>query len=291
MLPRLCTIAGARGSLIFWIVLAALSSGCATMDDALKSAPRPSASIIGANVQNLSLQSLDLVFDIEVTNPYGVALALVDFRYAIESGEFQLMQGNIQPTGSLPANGSSVLQIPARLDLLTTINTLKGVKPGAVVPYQANFSIAIDAPVLGRITLPLQHQGEIPIPALPEFSLASFDIASLSLDEVKAIAKLRIKNTNQFGIILKQLGFDLELNKTKVTSIRMYSSSEVGAGQATIVEIPLSFLPRAFGAGMFNLLRGNESGYGITGILDVDTQFGAMSLSFSQDGKTVIRSR
>lgn len=274
------------------IVLATFSGGCQSIDDALKSAPKPDARIVGANLRNLSLNSLDFVFDIEITNPYGVKLPIVDLNYALGSGNRQLLQGGVKTQTTVPANGSSVIQVPARLDFSAVTQTLSNVSPGSILPYHAEFNVAVDAPLIGAINLPLKHEGEIPIPALPDISLVAFDVVVLTWDEVSAIAELRIGNTNQFQIDLAKLQFDLELGDETVASAGTRRAHSLAPGQSVIVEIPISFSPRALGVsitGIFDMLRGSEADYGIVGELDIGTRFGPLSLPFTQGGETVIQ--
>ena len=270
---------------------ATLIAGCSSLDEVIEAAPKPSARILGAGVRNLSLQSLDLVFDIEVSNPYSVSLPLVDLTYALGSGDQQLVSGGIKPTGSVPANGTSVLQLPARLDLASVVKTLPGVKPGAVVPYKAQLDLIVDVPVLGEMSLPLERTGEIPVPALPQITLLSFDIGDLGLDEVRAVARLRVKNTNQFRIDLARIRLDLALGGRKVASTRLRTSPKLAPGQSAVVKIPLSLSPRALGAGLLDVLGGNEAGYAISGRLDVTTRYGELTLPFRQRGNTTLRRR
>ncbi len=280
-----------RGITAFLIafVSATLVAGCNTLDEVIESAPKPGARILGAGVRNLSLSSLDLVFDIEVSNPYSVGLPLVDLTYTLNSGREQLLSGSIKPSGSVPANGTSVVQLPARLDLASVVKTLPGVKPGAIVPYNARIDLIVDAPLLGEMNLPLRRSGEIPVPAPPQITLLSFDVGNLGLDEVRADARLRVKNTNQFRIDLSRIRFDLALSGRNVASSRLRASPKLGPGQAAVVKIPLSFSPRALGAGALDVLSGSNAGYAISGRLDVMTRYGELALPFSQRGNTTLR--
>ena len=243
-------------------------------------------------MRNLSLNSLDLVFDIEITNPYGVKLPIVELNYAVGSGELQLLQGGITTLENVPANGSRVIQVPASLDFAAALQTLSNVSPGSILPYHAEINIAVDAPFIGAINLPLKHEGEIPIPAVPYISLASFDVGVMTWDEVRATAKLRVENTNQFEIELAKLQFDLELGDETVASAGTRRTYSLAPGKSEIVEIPISFSPRAFGVGItgiFDMLRGSQAEYGIAGILDLGTRFGPLSIPFSYGGDTVIQ--
>jgi len=274
------------------MLLAALAGACKSLDDALEPLPKPDARVIGADVRNLSVDGLDLVFDIEISNPYGVRLPVVDLNYTVGSGELQLLQGAVTTLATVPANGSSVIRVPARVDFDAVIQTLSYVRPGSILPYHAEITIAVDAPFIGAINLPLKHEGEIPVPAVPEISLASFDIDEMTWEEVSATARLRVKNTNQFQIELAKLQFDLELSDETVASAGTYRSYSLDPGQSAMVEIPISFSPRAFGAGItgiFDMQRGSAADYGIAGILDLGTRFGPLSLPFSYGGETTIQ--
>jgi len=276
-------------SVLFAFFCAIILAGCSSLDDVIKSAPKPGARLLGASVRNLSLQSLDLVFDVEVSNPYGVSLPLLDVNYVLGSGKQQLLAGSIKPSGSVPPNGSSVVQLPARLDLAAVVTTLPGVKPGAVVPYTAEIVVIVEPPLLGEMKLPLKRSGEIPVPAVPEITLTSFDVDQLSLDRISGKARLRIRNTNQFAIDFTQIRFDLALGGKNVANTRLRNASKLPPGQATIVEIPIAFAPRAAGAGLLDLLSGGDAGYAISGRLDATTRFGELALPFSQRGSTAVR--
>jgi LEA14-like dessication related protein len=285
-----CTIRQHRARLRAMAVCCLIiAAGCSSIEKAIESAPRPSASVIGAGVRNLSLHSLDLVFDVEVTNPYDVSLPLVDASYTLDSGKQQLLTGRIKPSGAVPARGSSVIQLPARVDLAALLDMLAGVRPGALVPYRTEISIVVNAPLIGDMALPLERKGEIPIPAIPEITLASFDIGEMRFDRVEAEARLRVRNTNQFRIDVVRLRFDLKLSGKNVASVRLRRTSRLAAGQTAILEVPVSISPAALGAGLMELLDGNDAGYDLSGRLELNSRFGEFTLPFNQLGQAPLR--
>jgi LEA14-like dessication related protein len=270
------------------LICACLVAGCQTLESILQTAPKPAARIIGTELKNLSLDRIDLVFNVEVANPYAVDLPLLDLAYNVSSGGTSLLQGSIKPSGAVPARGTSVIQLPARITFASLIRTLKGVRPGSVVPYKADLTLGVDAPVVGRLTLPLSKSGELPVPAAPEVELASFEIAKLGMDETKATAKLQVKNTNPFALNLSKLSIELALGANKVANTSLANSAKIGPGQSVAVDVPLSFSPRSFGLAVFNLLRGNKAAYGLAGSLEAGTPYGPLALPFNRNGNTTI---
>jgi LEA14-like dessication related protein len=272
----------------FALICGSLVNGCQTLEGILESSPKPTARIIGTELKNLSLERIDLVFNVEVANPYAVDLPLLDLAYTVGSGGTSLLQGSIKPSGAVPARGTSVIQLPARITFASLIRTLKGVRPGSVVPYKADLTLGVDAPVVGMLTLPLSKSGELPVPAAPEVELSSFEIAKLGMDETKATAKLQVKNTNPFTLNLSKLSIELALGANKVANTSLAKSAKIAPGQSVAVDVPLSFSPRSFGLAVINLLRGNKAAYSLVGSLEAGTPYGPLALPFNRNGNTII---
>ena len=272
----------------FALICSALVAGCQSMQDIIGGVPKPTAHVIGASIRGLTLENIVLLFDVEIENPYAASLPLIDLGYSLTSGGAKFLEGTVTPTGSIPARGKQVIQLPATVPFSSMFAALKGVKPGAIVPYTADFRIGVDAPVLGRLDVPFSKNGELPVPAVPQVELSSLAIGKLTLDEMKATAKLKVKNTNQFPLDLTKLGVSFALGGQEVGSSRLSNSVNLPAGEATTLDVPLSFSPRAVGIGLVNLLRGNQIAYKVSGSIDANTRFGPLSLPFSHIGNTPI---
>jgi LEA14-like dessication related protein len=268
----------------FAFALLALLAGCQSMQDMIGGAPKPTAHVIGTSIRGLSLENIVLLFDVEVENPYAASLPLVDLGYSLTSSGQKFLEGTLKPTGSIPAHGKQVIQLPATVPFSSLYAALKGVKPGAIVPYTADFRIGVNVPVLGRIDVPLSKSGELPVPAVPQVELGSLAIGKLGIDQIKASAKLQVRNTNQFPLDLTKLGVSFALGGQEVGGTRLSNPVSLPAGQSTTLDIPLSFSPRAAGLGLVNLLKGNQIAYKVSGSMDANTRFGALTLPFSHVG-------
>jgi LEA14-like dessication related protein len=266
----------------------ALLAGCQSMQDLMGGVPKPSARVIGTSIRGISLENIVLLFDVEVENPYAASLPLADLRYSLASTGTTFLEGTVQPTGAIPARGKQVIQLPATVKFASLFSALKGVKPGAVVPYTADFRIGVDTPVLGRIDVPLSKKGELPVPAVPEVEVSSLVIEKLGLDEIKGSAKLHVRNTNRFALDLSKLGVSLALAGKDVGVSRLNQPLSLAAGESTTVEVPLSFSPRAVGVGLINLLKGNQIAYEVSGSVDANSRFGALSLPFRHIGNSAV---
>ncbi len=79
-----------------------------------------------------------------VANPYTTNLPLTDLTYSLASGGSTFIDGKVTPTGSIPARGKKIIQIPATVPFRSLMAALKSIKPGAVVPYAAQFKTGVN---------------------------------------------------------------------------------------------------------------------------------------------------
>ncbi|MCU0726477.1 MAG: LEA type 2 family protein, partial [Planctomycetes bacterium] len=140
---------------------------CNTLDALMGSGPKPTASLKGVRFGDLSFSKVGLDFDVEVTNPYEVPLPLLNLDYGLTTGRSQVLKGAAPLQGTIPAGQSKLLTLPAEVSILEVIRFVEGLRPGASVPYSADATLSVDAPILGKIPIPLTKQGELRIPSLP----------------------------------------------------------------------------------------------------------------------------
>ena len=166
------------------------------------------------------------------------------------------------------------------------LKVLQGVRPGAVVPYDASLGLSVNAPVLGPLRLPLRTQGELPVPTPPQVELTGIHWDELSLEQAGGVVRLRLSNLNQFRTELSRLGYSLSLAGAPVAEAAITRAVDLPAdGGAEELEIPLHFSPRQLGLAVFRVLVGSEADYRFAGQADLDTPFGAMSLPVEKAGR------
>ena len=276
-------------AVVLLALLPGLTGGCETLTGILDAAPKPTASVTGVSLQSLSVDGVDLVFVVRIDNPYSAPLPLVDVSYALASRGASFLDGQAAITGSIPANGSKTVEVPARLSFANLLSSLQQVRPGAVVPYTADLGLSVDAPGVGRLSLPLRKQGELPVPAVPELSLASVNFGELSLQKATATLVVRMKNTNSFPLDLNEIAYDLSLAGTSVGDAKLARAASLDPGGESTLELPLTIQPIKLGLGALDLLRGAGGNYQLTGAINASTPFGPINLPLNSTGQTAFK--
>lgn len=267
-------------------LLATFTGGCQAMQGYLKDAQKPSARVVGTHLADLKPDAADLVFDVEVTNPYSAALPLTNLDYALASGGKPFLTGKAPVQGNVPANGTKTVSLPARMNFAQVLQALEGVRPGAVVPYDADLRLSADAPVVGTVTLPLKKSGQVPIPAVPTVELSSVEWKGLDLNKAAAVLHLNVGNPNQFALGLSKLGLGLSLAGHSVASTSVDQATSIAAGGNGTLDVPITFSPRDMGLSAFQVLQGKGSDYKVSGLLSAKTPFGPMELPYERTGTT-----
>jgi len=139
-------------------------SGCESVQGVLN-VKRPKANLTGLRFENASLDSATLLFNIEIENPYPVSLPLTNVDYGLSSGDNPFLSGATQIAGTVPANSNKTVSLPAKVNYLDMLKTLKDVRLGTSIPYRADVGLSMDTPALGVLRLPLKKEGQVMLPA------------------------------------------------------------------------------------------------------------------------------
>jgi len=266
------------------LLVACVALGCESVSSIIEGLDRPTARVTGVSFGDLSAESVSLNFDVEVSNPYGVALPLTEISYALASDDQPFVSGDAKLSGTVPARGRRTISLPATVQFRQLLSTLSGVRPGEVVPYDASMKLAVDAPAAGRLELPVRKQGELPVPAVPQVRVAGVTWDKLSWREARATVRIDLVNTNQFSLGLKNLQYDLALAGANVGEAALSQSVNMSPGESATLEAPISFSPISMGMAVFNVLKGQSADYRLRGRIDADTPFGPIALPYDSSG-------
>ncbi|XP_072973686.1 desiccation-related protein At2g46140 [Typha angustifolia] len=247
---------------------------------------KPTADVSGVHIPHINLHKAEIVVDILITNPNPVPIPLVDMDYLVESDGRKLVSGLIPDAGTIHAHGSETINIPILLIYDDIKDTYQDIKPGSIIPYKIRVALIIDVPIIGRITLPLEKTGEIPVPYKPDVDVEKIKFSKFSFEETTAILHVKLENKNDFDLGLNALDYEIWLADVSIGSAELTESTKIEKNGISLMKIPISFKPKEFGSALWDMIRGKGTGYTMKGNVDVDTPFGRMKLPISKEGGT-----
>ncbi len=242
-----------------------LVAGCTSVEQLLTQMPKPTANIKGVRVASADLKGADLVFDVGVSNPYTVALPISKLDYSLGSKGQVFLSGNADPGEPIPPGETQTVTVPARVTFAELVSAVKGLSPGAKVPYEAGMELSLQLPGGKTLPLPLRYEGELPVPTVPEVSLQRVSWEKLTWNEAAAKLEMRLGNNNQFPVALEEMAVNLALGGQSITSAKIGKGLELNADETTTVEIPITVSPSKLGLAALNSFRSGKTGYKLSG--------------------------
>ncbi|KAL7145715.1 hypothetical protein ABFS83_07G106000 [Erythranthe nasuta] len=247
---------------------------------------KPTAEFSSIHFPHIDLQKADIVVDVLVKNPNPIPIPLVDINYLIESDGRKLISGLIPDAGTIHAHGSETIKIPVCLIYDDIKNTYADIKPGSIIPYKVKVELLVDVPIFGRLTLPIEKTGEIPIPYKPSIDVDKIRFEKFSIEESVATLHLKLENKNDFDLGLNDLDYEVWLGDVSIGGAELNKSAKIEKNGITFIDVPITFRPKEFGSAIWDMIRGKGTGYSIKGNINVSTPFGEMKLPVSKIGGT-----
>jgi LEA14-like dessication related protein len=247
---------------------------------------KPTADVSGIHIPHIGLHRADIIVDVLIKNPNPVPIPLVDIDYLIDSDGRKLVSGLIPDAGTIHAHGEETVKIPISLVFDDIKTTYKDIQPGTIIPYLVRVVLLVDVPVIGRIKIPLQKSGEIPVPHKPDVDVEKIKFHRFSFEETTATLHLKLENKNDFDLGLNMLQYEMWLGDDSIVSAELTQSAKIEKQGVTTMLVPFSFRPKDFGSAVWDMIRGRGVGYTIKGNIDADTPFGNMKLPISKEGGT-----
>lgn len=245
---------------------------------------KPTADVAAIHIPKINLKMLELVVDVLITNPNPIPIPLIDINYLIESDGRKLVSGLIPDAGTIHAHGSETVKIPVTLIYDDIKSTYHDIKEGSIIPYKVKVDLLVDVPIFGRITLPIEKKGEIPIPYKPDIDVDKIKFQKFSFEETIATLHLSLENKNDFDLGLNLLEYEFWLSDVSIASAELAKSTKLEKNGITQMEIPITFRPKDFGSAVWDMIRGKGTGYTMKGNIHADTPWGPMKLPISREG-------
>ncbi|KAL3619862.1 hypothetical protein CASFOL_034774 [Castilleja foliolosa] len=226
---------------------------------------KPTADVTDIHISHITLKKADIVVDVLINNP-------TPFPSPSST--------------STTSSRATTVKIPVCL-VYDDIKTMYAdIQPGSIIPYRVKVDLIVDVPVFGRLTLPLEKTGEIPIPYKPEVDIEKIRFDKFSFEETVATLHLRLNNKNDFDLGLNDLDYEIWLCDVSIGGAKLAKSARLEKNGVTSIDVPITFRPKDCGSALWDMIRGRGTGYTMKGNINVDTPFGAMKLPISKEGGT-----
>jgi len=179
-----------------------------------KSVPKPTAKLKKVTVDRISLRDIDLLFYVDIKNPYPVSLKLKDVGYTFMVEGKQFFKTNTKKGLKIKARKTKTNIFKVNLKYKDIIRIVKDYKKKEYLKCQSKVRLELWLPksvkkVLGKsIAFNFKHNTTLPA-VKPKISVANFNVKMPSLSDIASQLRKKRKNlnaksvANMFSSILK----------------------------------------------------------------------------------------
>lgn len=231
---------------------------CSTIGELAK-IRKPDLSIQDVRVTNMSLQDVELTFDIEVDNPNALAIDLSSYNYDLNINERSFVNGNATKGMEIGPQKSSTISIPVRLGYQELYDTFTGLRGQDETSYDFKAELGFALPVLGETKMPIQHEGTFPVVKVPRIDLGNLVVENISVTKADLSLNLQVDNPNAFGLIIDRLTYDLDVNGLISITGQTVRGLEISEKSDGTLKIPLTINFLNAGMAAYRILNGEEN--------------------------------
>ncbi len=143
----------------------------------------------------------------------------------------------------------------------------------------------MNTPALGVLRLPLEKDGQFPVPTAPDVSIASVKWQSVSLAGATGLLALKVGNPNSFAFDLAAMEYHIKLGSFDLASGGLVNAASLAAGAAQEIGINVSVSTAQAGLALVQLLQGKSSNYTLGGAVAIGTPFGPLQIPLAVNGQ------
>ena len=220
------------------------------------------------------------LFRFTVANPNPIGLRLGDILYDLDINGHRFVSSRLDQGIQLAASGSSPLEIPITINYLDFFGSLAQLVGAETLDYQLSGSAAV-----GLLRIPYRSSGKLDVPKLPDISVDTIRIDSLSLSGAALRMTLGLKNPNAFGLKMDGLEYAARLGDLQLANGMTRNITPLAAKGRSLMDIAVNLDFLEMGRGAMTLLSGSSAPCNFSGNMLMDTPAGTKKVPFQFDGK------
>jgi len=238
----------------FYIIAFLLFYGCTTLQQ-WSGIKAPELSIQKVNIANAGLKEMDLILNIDVKNHYPIGIKLPAFDYNFLINDHVFLKGENALNQTLSALGNDQVQVPVRIHFMDLYQSLSALVNEDNAGYKLNGNIHFDVPILGRIQIPFEKKGQLPLLKMPKISVKGLKVKSLNFTAAKLSLDIELDNPNAFMMLLQNFSYNFSVDGLQWADGNLEKNISFDKHGKSNVSIPISLNFFEMGQTVFNVLN------------------------------------
>jgi len=255
--------------IIIFLLSLSIFSGCTTNFLSLKP---PKVEITDIKLMNASFEKIDIALNVKVSNSYPFSASVPGFDYDLKINNSTFIKGDKELNQNINAFSDSIVEIPVSVNFFELYNTYKSLKNSNKSIYNLSGSIHVLVPILGKIKIPYEKQGELPLFKIPKIKIEGLRLQRINLAGADLNLEIKINNSNAFSLLLNSFSYNLQINGMSWAIGNSNKPVRINEQNESVINIPIKLNFFKIGRSAYTLLSGNnDMNYEFTSDFDLDT--------------------
>lgn len=264
-------------------------TGCAALKD-LANLQKPALEYSDMRVQSINFTEAVLLFNFDVNNPNPVGVTADGYNYNFLVNNNSFLSGSQDENVTIGSGRKSVLEVPVTLKYSELLSTFRSLAQSDEFNFDLSTEFLFDIPGLGQQRLPANASGSLPVPKIPRFEFAGFDVNNVSLSGADVELRIGINNPNRFPILLNSANYVLNVNGREWLNTTLSDAVRISADDRSEIVIPVQLNAVQMGSVLFDSMRGStQFDYSLSGNASVGAEIDGFSftenLLFNRNGE------
>jgi len=232
--------------------------GCATLQKFGGIRP-PELSVDKVNIVSANLTEMDMVMMVRVKNNYPIGIHVPAFDYNFLIDDHVFLKGENALNQSISAMSTNQVQVPLRIHFMDLYQSLSALVNKDKATYQINGNIHFSIPVLGRIKIPFNRKGDLPLLKIPKISIKGLRVNSISFASANLSLDIALDNPNGFIMMLKNFSYNFSIDGLKWADGAMNKNITFDKHSQSSISIPVKLNFFEMGTAIFNLIKKKQA--------------------------------
>lgn len=241
----------------FLIFLLTVFTSCATLRDAAN-VQEPDVQFSNMSIQNINFNGVTLLFDFDVTNPNRLDVSADGYNYEFFINGQSFISGTQDDWLEIGRESTTTIQVPVSMTFSNLYESFRSVISQDSVSYRMDTAVSFSVPVIGSRTVPVQAEGDLPIPKIPRIQFGDFEMKRLSFSGADIDISFRVSNPNSFGITLAGADYALQVNGKEWLDTRLGESIRVDGSDTREITIPIELSASQMGSALVEMMGGRK---------------------------------
>ncbi len=218
---------------------------------------RPTAKVQSVKLKAVSFSGAQLAFQIKIINPNALKINLAGLDYNLKINTKDFINGEHKDPLVIAPKDSSMITVPISLNYKKVFATLKSIAGNKKPNYQFSGGLIFNLPVLGKVRIPVNFKGNIPLLKIPKINLKAVRLKAFSWSGADLVMDIAIHGQGGVPLLLEGLKYDLSVGGSSWIHGMFTNQKTIRPDEETTVSVPFKLDFVHMGRAIYNMVSGD----------------------------------